>query len=272
MIDLSKIHTGDDKMTRKLIMFDIDGTLLDHDSKIPDSTKEAVHLLKEKGHEVAIATGRAPYFISEIREALGIDSFVCFNGQYVEIDNEVIYKNPIQKEYLMNLYNFSSEREHPLVYMGGEAMKSTVELNSVVKGCFDSINIDTSNLKTNANYFNDMEIYQTLLFCQEHEEYAYYESIKDLNFIRWHENSVDVLPLGGSKAMGIERFMEQSGYSKENVYAFGDNFNDVEMLQFVGHGVAMGNAPEQVKQVARYVTKDVGDHGIAHGLEMVGLI
>lgn len=259
-------------MTKKLIMFDIDGTLLDHQNEIPASTKEAIQQLKEDGHEVAIATGRAPYYINEIREALEIDSFVCFNGQYVEIDNEVIYKNPIRKELLTNLYEFSSSKEHPLVYMGAEAMKSTVERNSTVEGCFASINIDTRNLRTSAKYFNEMEIYQTLLFCEAHEESAYHQSIKDLNFVRWHQHSVDVLPIGGSKAMGIERFMEHRGFTRDQVYAFGDNLNDLEMLQFVGHGVAMGNAPDKVKQAAKYVTKDVNDHGIAYGLEMVGLI
>ena len=72
-------------MTKKMIMFDIDGTLLDHDKKMPASAKEAVRSLKEAGHEVAIATGRPPYFFKELREELEIDSFVCFNGQYVVI-------------------------------------------------------------------------------------------------------------------------------------------------------------------------------------------
>ena len=79
-------------------------------------------------------------------------------------------------------------------------------------------------------------------------------------------------PLGGSKAMGIEKFIEKKGFTKDQVYAFGDYLNDIEMLQYVGHGVAMGNAPEEVKNVARYVTKDVSENGIAYGLEMVGLL
>lgn len=109
-------------MTKKLIMFDIDGTLLDHESKIPASSKEAIGRLKEAGHEVAIATGRTPYFITEVREALQIDAFVCFNGQYVEVDQEVIYKNPIDKALLKRLYTVSQENNHPLVYMGGAAI------------------------------------------------------------------------------------------------------------------------------------------------------
>lgn len=259
-------------MTRKLIMFDIDGTLLDHEKKLPTSTKEAIRSLKEAGHEVAIATGRAPYFIQELRKELEIDSFVCFNGQYVEIDNEVIYKNPIRKELLTHLSSFSLSHEHPLVYMSGEAMKSTIKQHAEIETCFTSLDIGVSHPEMNANYYNEMEIYQTLLFCKEHEELVYRQSMPDLNFVRWHEYSLDVLPMGGSKAMGIEKFMTHKGFAKEEVYAFGDNLNDVEMLQYVGHGVAMGNAPEAVKKFARYVTKDVADDGIAYGLEMVGLL
>lgn len=261
-----------DKVSRKLIMFDIDGTLLDHENKIPASTKEAIQLVKEAGHEVAIATGRAPYYITEMREALQIDAFVCFNGQYVEIENEVIYKNPIEKALLTNLFSNSKVNGHPLVYMGAEAMRSTVEDNEIVENCFSSINIDTVNITMNAQYFDEVEIYQTLLFCQAHEEDIYKQAMQNLNFIRWHAHSTDVLPLGGSKAKGIEKFMDYRGIKREDVYAFGDNLNDIEMLRFVGHGVAMGNAPSVVKEAARYVTKDVGEHGIAYGLEMVGLL
>ena len=62
------------------------------------------------------------------------------------------------------------------------------------------------------------------------EESIYIDNLKGLNFIRWHEYSMDVLPLGGSKAMGIEKFIEKKGFTKDQVYAFGDNLNDIEML------------------------------------------
>lgn len=263
---------GEDTMTKKLIMFDIDGTLLDHHNEIPSSTKEAIQLVKEAGHEVAIATGRAPYYIQEIRKALGIDAFVCFNGQYVEINNKIVYKNPMQRELLTELFSDAGKNAHPLVYMGAEAMRSTVEDNEIVESCFASLKIDMTDITMNPQYFNEVEVYQTLLFCEAHEEVAYQQAMRNLDFIRWHKYSTDVLPLGGSKAKGIEQFMMHQGFKKEDVYAFGDNLNDIEMLQFVGHGVAMGNAPDVVKKAAKYVTKDVGEDGIAYGLELVGLL
>ena len=259
-------------MTKKMIMFDIDGTLLDHDKKMPASAKEAVRSLKEAGHEVAIATGRPPYFFKELREELEIDSFVCFNGQYVVVENEVIYKNPIDRKLLAHLLELSSTHEHPLVFMGAESMKTSVDNHSKIEESLASLNIGDIQLEMNANHFNETEIYQTLLYCKAAEESIYIDNLKGLNFIRWHEFSMDVLPLGGSKAMGIEKFIEKKGFTKDQVYAFGDNLNDIEMLQYVGHGVAMGNAPDEVKKVARYVTKDVSEDGIAYGLEMVGLL
>jgi len=263
---------GEDTMTRKLILFDIDGTILDQNNTIPQSTKDAVQFLKEEGHEVALATGRAPYYINDVREALQIESFICFNGQYVEVEEEVIFKNPIETELLTELYEVSSRRGHPLVYMGADAMKSTVEHDRAIENSFASIYVDSKRIGVNQRYFDETDIYQALLFCQEHEEAIYHEAMKDLTFVRWNDYCTDVISLGGSKALGIEKYMEHKGFTKDQVYAFGDNLNDIDMLQYAGHGVAMGNAPDRVKQAARYVTKDVSDHGIAHGLKMVGLL
>ena len=64
----------------------------------------------------------------------------------------------------------------------------------------------------------------------------------------------------------------EAGIELEDCYAFGDNYNDVEMLQYVPNSVAMGNAPDEVKSYARHITADVGNDGIARGLEKVGLL
>ena len=190
------------------------------------------------------------------------------------MNNEVIYTNPMDKEQLKRLLELSSTHGHSLIFMGAEGMRTTVKYDSKIEESLASMiagnNIDYPEM--DANYFNDTEILQTLLFCNEHEEAPYLDTLKDFNFIRWHENATDVLPIGGSKAMGIERLIEKKGFTKDQVFAFGDYLNDIEMLQYVGHGVAMGNAPQVVKNAARYVTKDVSDNGIAYGLEMVGLL
>ena len=257
-------------MKPEMIFFDIDGTLLDHNKQLPSSTKQAIQALKENGHEVAIATGRAPYLFKELREELEIDSFISFNGQYVVLRGEVIYKNPLNRKSLHALKNFASQYNHPLVYMGSDTMKANIVYHPHIEKSITTLGFE--HPERDPYYFIDREIYQALLFCTDEHEAAYGETFHDLNFIRWHQFSMDVLPYGGSKAQGIARFIDKLGYTKEQVYAFGDNLNDIEMLQFVGNSVAMGNAPDLVKKAAKYVTKDVNDNGIVHGLELVGLL
>ncbi|HWO96044.1 MAG TPA: Cof-type HAD-IIB family hydrolase [Bacillus sp. (in: firmicutes)] len=255
---------------RSMIFFDIDGTLLDHDKKLPASTKEAIRALKEAGHEVAIATGRAPFMFPELRKELEIESFVSFNGQYVVFNGEVIYKNPLNRNVLQSLTNAALKSSHPLVYMDHETMRATTGYHPHIEESMGTLKF--AHPEHDPHYFKEREIYQSLLFCTDNDEIPYKESFRDFHFIRWHQYSTDVLPFGGSKARGIEKAIEKMGFTKDEVYAFGDGLNDIEMLQYVGNGIAMGNAHDSVKKIAKHVTKNVDEDGIVHGLELVGLL
>ena len=111
-------------MDKKIAFFDIDGTLLNHQKQLPEETKEAVKRLQNSGVYCAIATGRAPFMYEEIREELGIDSFVSFNGQYVIFEGEVVYKNPLSESYLEKLHEHAQENNHPMVFMNHETMRA----------------------------------------------------------------------------------------------------------------------------------------------------
>lgn len=257
-------------MKEKIVFFDIDGTLLDHDKKLPATTKEAIEQLTQNGIHVAIATGRAPFMFEDLRKELGITTFVSFNGQYVVFEDKVIYKNPLNKNALTHLFEYSKEHSHPLVFMDEKTMKASVENHPYVHESMGSLFFNHPDM--DPEYFRDNEIYQTLLFCENHEEHLYVPRYKEFHFIRWHNFSTDIIPDGGSKAIGIQKLIERLSIDRENVYAFGDGLNDSEMLQFAGTGVAMGNAKDEIKKVADVVTKDVDQDGILHGLELLGLV
>ncbi len=253
-----------------MIFFDIDGTLLNEDKQLPVSTKKAIEQLKKSGHKVAIATGRAPFMFKELREELGIDTFVSFNGQYVVAEGEVIYKNPLHKETLKSLMEYAESNEHALVFMDHEDMKANIEHHSNIEESIGTLKFE--HPKFDPEYVNDREIYQTLLFVEDGLEKHYVDTFDQFHFIRWHPVSTDILPAGGSKAKGIEHVIRHLGLASDQVYAFGDGLNDIEMLSFVENSIAMGNAHEKVKASAKHVTKHVDEDGIEHGLKLVGLL
>ncbi|WCK56375.1 Cof-type HAD-IIB family hydrolase [Aneurinibacillus sp. Ricciae_BoGa-3] len=258
-------------MSQQLIFFDIDGTLLDHDKQLPESTRQAVQALKDKGHEVAIATGRAPFMFAKLRKELDIQTYVSYNGQYVVLQGRVIHTNPLDKQALQALTDIAVLHNHPIVYMDHEDMKANVPHHDYIVESIDTLKIDNFPAH-DPHYFKEREIYQSLLFCQEKEEDFYEERFKQFDFIRWHPVSVDVIPAGGSKAKGIAKITQKLEIEPENVFAFGDGLNDIEMLKTVRNSIAMGNAHDLAKKAAKYITSSVDEDGILHGLQKVGLL
>ncbi|RFU69884.1 Cof-type HAD-IIB family hydrolase [Bacillus sp. V59.32b] len=254
----------------KIVFFDIDGTLLDDDKKLPSSTKEGIKALQENGTFVAISTGRAPFMFEYLRDELDIDTYVSYNGQYVVFENEVIYKNPLSETQLEQLHKDAANNNTPMIFMTEKTMKASVDHHKRIEEAMGSLHFP--HPEKDDTFYRNREIYQSLLFCTDVEQKLYEGKYEQFRFIRWHEYSLDVLPNGGSKAQGIKILIDRAGFKLEDVYAFGDGLNDVEMLETVGHGIAMGNALDEVKTFADYVTDDVSDDGIYKGLKHFNLI
>ncbi|MEY8748111.1 HAD-IIB family hydrolase, partial [Bacillales bacterium AN1005] len=126
---------------KSIVFFDIDGTLLTHEKQLPQSAKEAVFQLKKNGHEVAIATGRAPFMYEDLRKELEIDSYVSYNGQYVVLKGEVIYKNPLNIIALERLAETALLNDHPIVYMDHEDMKANVVEHAFIQESIQTLKI-----------------------------------------------------------------------------------------------------------------------------------
>ncbi|WP_408010818.1 Cof-type HAD-IIB family hydrolase [Pseudalkalibacillus sp. A8] len=258
-------------MTNKIVFFDIDGTLLDHQKRIPAGTKLAIKELQDRKVPIAIATGRAPFMFHYLLEELSINGFVSFNGQYVSYENQSIYENPLEEKFLQELVLQSKEHDHPMVFLNTETGRTTHDSHPHVQKSMDDLKL--IHPEHDPEFYRGRSIYQALLYCEKGEkETLYRNTYSDFNFIRWHQYSMDVLPKTGSKAIGIEKMIAHLGYHQEDVIAFGDGLNDLEMLEFAGTGIAMGNSKEAAKRSADFVTRAVDDDGIRHGLRKVGLI
>ncbi|MFP7168986.1 Cof-type HAD-IIB family hydrolase [Terribacillus sp. 7520-G] len=257
-------------MGKSIVFLDIDGTILNTKGEIPQATKDAVQALKDNGHYVAIATGRAPFMFEDIRKELDITSFVSYNGQYVVFEGEVIHRNPIERQHLLHLYDEASEKGHAMVFMGDTIMKASETDNSFVRDSLASLGFTYPEI--DKDYFHHEPIYQSLLFCEEEEEQAYSDHHEHVRFIRWHPLSCDVLPADGSKKIGVTKLLEAADIPVHAAYACGDGLNDLEMIEFAGTGIVMGNAVPELKELADIQTAHVDEDGLALGLKKAGLI
>jgi len=272
----------------KIVFLDIDGTLVTKYNSIPKSTKRAIEQLKKKDVLPVIATGRAPLLIEEVRQELGIDSYIAMNGQLVVHEGEVVYHNPIETETVDQLIGRAVEKNDGIILCGAKdifsnsivslAKRSSVLtlLKGLVKLVPGSIQLSFfSRLIKKPPKPEDYEgkpIYQVIIETSQEEEAEYKEAFRSLNFARSNHYTVDIISKGISKATGIEHYLNHVGVDLKDTYAFGDSPNDLEMLGYVETSIAMGNGWDSVKEIADYVTDDVDKDGIENALKHFELI
>lgn len=261
-------------MVKKLIIFDIDGTLINDHLEILDSSKEAIKILRAAGHDTAIATGRNALMSREIIENLDFHQYIVCNGAEAFSNHETIYKNPLDKEALYRLIELADRENHPVVYeTAHEFLRRSSEIGDRIKHGMKFVGQSVPAYDESGRFHIENELTQLLLFNNEAEEHLYNNgAFPEFRFVRWYEDAVDVLPADGSKAETIAHFAEHKGYKPEDVVAFGDGNNDAEMIREAGIGVAMDNAVPKVKDAADLITDSNNEDGIYKALKKLDLI
>lgn len=257
-------------MNKKVVFFDLDGTLLTNDKSLLESSKIAIRKLQEKNIITAVATGRTPARIGWILDELNINSYVSINGQYVVYEGKEIHQNPLNYNFLDDVTQFASSKNHALAYISLSDVKTSIENHPYIKNVYEPHNMNYPEV--DRKHYETNPIYQLLLFCEQPDEAMYQERYLDNRFVRWHKCALDVLPNGISKATGITKFLEVAGIPRENSYAFGDDINDKEMFSLVGTAVAMGNAIPELKEISDFVTTSNIEDGILNGLTKLELL
>lgn len=273
---------------KKVVFFDIDGTLVSSQNFIPESAKRAIKELKKQNVLPVIATGRATILLEEVRKELEIDSYIAMNGQLIVIEGKPIYTNPISDTVLKRLMKQASDDRKGIVLCGTEDIYSNSLISLVKRSSILKVLKNVGKLvpgKIQMSLFRRLirkppkpedyegkDICQVILEVNKQEEAVYRKNFKELHFARSNDYTVDVISSGVSKATGIERLIKELGIELKDTYAFGDSLNDLEMIQYVGTGVSMGNGWKELKQVADMITDDVSNDGIEKGLKRLNLI
>ena len=219
----------------KIAFFDVDGTLLKMGHKeLSERTLHALISLRRNGVKLCMATGRG-YLSAPRFPGIDFDALLTFNGSYVTVGDEIIFKCPLDRmDKLQILQNLKGM--HRAVAISNEH--------------FIIANGTDPDLEQYFRFGNEM-----LKIDKQFDE-------------RVRE---DIIPLECGKGNAVRAVLQHFGFTKEEAIAFGDGVNDIEMLEAVGTGVAMGNAKDEIKAHATCTCRSVEEDGVydfclEHGL------
>jgi len=276
---------------RKAVFLDVDGTFVNDRGVVPPSAREAVVAARANGHKVFLCTGRSiAQLWDEIMEP-GFDGVIASAGGYVEYEGKVLLHRsvPVEEvrrvvelfdrnavEYLLEsnsgLYGSrrAKERLRELIFAGVTDEDILAELEKGLGGFIDSVIIDPYPVRDDINKVSFLDSHLTIEQIRAEFEGAF--SVMHATVPMFGPNSGELSIPGIHKATAIELLIEHAGISLEDTIAYGDGLNDMEMLQFVGTGVAMGSARPALLDVADLVTADADHDGIQLSFRALGLV
>ncbi len=260
---------------KKAVFFDIDGTIWNRHCEILPSTIEAIHKLRENGHLAFLCSGRSRANIrNEKLLGIGFDGVVASCGTHIDFHKETVFEVLLTKEQVAHLLAIAKAHNMPVVLEGPKYIY-------VNEGDFSDdpyVIYLRKELGEDAKIIpNDPAQIFINKFSAETEGVDLEQLAKDLGeefqlVVHTGDKVFEVIPKGHSKATGIQKVCELFNIALEDTYAFGDSANDLEMLEFVAHGIAMGDGDQETKDIADYITTGVDEDGIANGLKYFGLI
>ena len=235
----------------KAIFFDIDGTLVSFKThRMSENLKERLHELQAKGVKLFISSGRARLVMNNL-DGFPFDGYVAMNGAETTLDGEVIDSHPLPEATSLQVAEIA-ERE-----------KVSCWVINLRPPCF----LDLQQVAENHTVYE-----YTIFFDDEQARRLLYPVLKNVSYTRWHPYFLDIVPEGLSKSYGAARILERIGVTREECMAFGDGGNDIPIIEYAGIGVAMGNATDDVKAAADYVTDTVDEDGIVTALQHFGVL
>lgn len=275
----------------KILFIDVDGTLVDYETNLPDSAVEAVRRARANGHRVYICTGRSRAEVYQNIWEIGLDGMIGGNGSYVEDHGHVVLHQLITKEQCRRIVD----------WLHGRGLEFYLESNN---GLFASEHFETAGEKTIQEYsrrkgkpgagkltvrdvFPEMvfggELYRGDLNKVSYILNSYDDFLEaqkefpDLQNGTWGgagETALfgDLGVKGITKANAIEKLLCYLGADRADTIAFGDAKIDLPMFECCAYGVAMGNGSKEIKAAADYVTDDVDKDGLYKAFACLGLI
>lgn len=262
----------------KLVIFDIDGTLLDvGKDRIETSAVRAIRQLKANGTKVGIATGRSMAFIkAHVKEVLDCDYYVTINGHCtLDRKQHVLIQHPLATSSVTRLLRLCEAHNIPMALKTAHQMVVLHDYDGFyahyAQG-FDVHHLLLDNTRAKDYYLGAQPALGIFLITNSATTDPYRDAFPEFKFIAVGSRGMDVFGKNINKTKGIAEILKLVGLSWENVMVVGDGDNDIEMMKKAAISVAMGNGTAACKAVSDYVTGPVDAGGIAQALKHFALI
>lgn len=260
----------------KAVFFDIDGTLWDRRSIIPESTVESIHKLQKNGNLAFINTGRTRAFVRR-RNLLdiGFDGICCGCGTMLELNGKAEYYYKIPEE--LAEYTVETIRKFgfkPVLEGRYNLYMDDDEFEGDLFGTKLKDELGSDLLTINGNW-GKWEI--SKMSCSTPQPQTDVKGAQEIigryySFMTNSKEYVELVPTGHNKATVMDKVCEKFGIDNKDTIAFGDGSNDLEMLRHAGIGIAMGDGCDEAKEAADMITTGQKEDGIKNALEKLDLI
>ncbi len=239
----------------KLIATDMDGTLLNKERKVPEGVFEVVEELHQKGILFVAASGRSLKSLEGLFEPVkGYMGFVSENGTVVELYGEELELQKLPQEHLPKMIEFLNQGvSYPIINSKHNAYilpRINLKYERIQSYCANFVSIDNITLIPD-------DVVSISIFIENGQPLPIYEELvqkwgNDAVIVVSGEFWIDIIPKGVNKGTGLQILMKKLGITKEEVMAFGDFNNDIEMLALANESYAMSHANDNVKAVAKF--------------------
>ena len=269
----------------RLIISDIDGTILDDQHQVDSELKDIIPLLNREKIPFVLASARSPLGMEPIARELGLGNnpLACYNGALVIKGDpqayETIIEHPLDKKEIRTFLEFV-KAEFPSVsinlYSGkdwiADRLDKWVQIEAAITGeqpIIQNVLMPVLDVLMPAH---KLLLIDEAPIIQKLHDYLQTLDFAKTAFYLSKDNYMEVTAKHVSKEQALYEIAQHYQVPLEQVMTIGDNFNDLPMLRLAGLGVAMGNAPEVVKTEAKAVTKSNNEHGVAEAVEKYVLI
>lgn len=265
-------------MEKKIIFFDIDGTLVEEGKNyVYPSNITAIRQAQANGHLCFINTGRPVSSIADSLKEIGFDGMICGCGTYIEYQGKELLYHHLDPKRVKEIMQWCEDKDFDLFFEG----RYGILLPRITKGKigaeFKEYFLGSETIKSKEyDPYGEEEYYTDKMMVKYYsgedlDDLAKFLE-KDFDIIDRGENMWEIVPKHYSKASGIDEIISYLDMELKDTVSIGDSTNDVPMLEHTGISVLMGNGTEFLKEMVTYVTDTLENDGVMKALQHFGIV